>query len=324
MEITLKLSREAYEEMDYVISAIITQKENSELIEVLTKLVSADECYGFYRIFLSFLSRVQKVKSISSRTNFNLTLDLFKRHVNTNVAGYIKDKEIELPVILEELNIDASSIEGIDSTMRAQSILYSYCVEKFKSLIERGTEVELGMVILDNLYEAIMKDYCIKVLRMEATCVESEVTFNRKTYSGQDGFRELHGLLGGILESKNAVWESLNNSTIALDCTEAYNRLMDRSKTRMLPITKTGIEPIDRVLTLSTADNVSLIATEGTGKTTFCCMLAARELRAGFSVPFMCGETEEKIIVNMILSHFIYLETGYQITGKKYAIFTAC
>ena len=122
--------------------------------------------------------------------------------------------------------------------------------------------------------------------------------------------------LAKILEKK-ALWSGLDNSYIVLDSPEKYAQVMDRCKFRMAPICKIGLPPIDNFSTLTTADIINITATEGTGKTTFCCALAAREIRAGFSVIYMCGETVLSIIMNMVLSHFIYLETGYEISWKE-------
>lgn len=317
MDLGIKFSQRTLEEMDHVLSAIITSDDSSELIYSLLILVDKEECEGFYHIFIRFLERIAIMKTTTRQSKVKLSYELFKRHVNIGVKSMVEDPAVNINSILDELDFNDTIPDTDEGKLRRQQVLFSYCMEKYEELNSRQVNLLEGTLVLDTLYSSIIEDYSINSVRMGASVLQEGVQIGREEYKGSEGYLDLTRLTLAKVAEKQALWTNLQNSIIVMDSIENYNKLMEKNNARIKDICKLGLKPIDEYATLTTGDIVNLTATEGTGKTTFCCALSARQILAGYSVVYMCGETVPTIIVNMVLSHFIFLTRGYEINWKE-------
>ncbi len=316
--ICIKLSEDSQNEADIIISAILCNSNvNTELVSKFLTILEQDECSGFQYIIYGLLRRLERMK-ISSATlqSISISEDLFKNYVLINIDGFIKDPELNIRGIFSKLQ-ETPEMDTYDGEVRTKNILYSYLMNKFEETTQLNVSLEEGLYRLNNLYQSLMKDYSIQSIKLSVSCIENDVKLNKKVYSGPEGYFDLISNIKSKLERKKAIWESIDDSIDALDSIENYNKMRSMDKIDMTPIGSFGLEPIDRYADCCRSDIINVCATEGTGKTNYCAGFACREIMNGYSVIFMCGESGSTKITDMILSYYIFITTGFEISQRE-------
>lgn len=316
--ISIKLSESSQDEANVIISAILCNTDsNAELVNKFLTILEKDECSGFQYVIYGLLRRLERMK-ISSATlqNITITEQLFKNYILINIDSLVKDHELNLRGVFAAIQ-ETPEMDTYEGEIRTKNVLYSYLMNKFSELIKLNITIEEGMYRLNNLYQSILQDYSVQSLRLSVNCVEDKIQIGRKEYSGPEGYFDLIGNIKAKLERKKAIWESIDDSIDALDSIESYNRMRSNDKIDMTPIGTFGLEPIDRYAEACRSDIINICATEGTGKTTYCAGFACREIMNGYSVIFMCGESGSTKITDMILSYYIFLTTGFEISQRE-------
>jgi hypothetical protein len=316
--INIKLSEDSQNEADIILSAILcNSSSNTELVNKFLTILERDECSGFQYIMYGLLRRLERMK-ISSASLHSITIsqEMFKHYVLINIDNFIKDPELNLREIFAMLQ-ETPEMDTYDGEIRTKNILYSYLMNKFDELVTLNIPLEEGLFRLNNLYQSLMKDYSIQSIKLSANCIEDSVQINKKVFSGPEGYFDLISNIKSKLERKRAVWESIDDAIDALDSIENYNRMRANDKIDMTPIGTFGLEPIDRYADACRSDIINICATEGTGKTNYCAGFACREIMNGYSVIFMCGESGATKITDMILSYYIFITTGFEISQRE-------
>lgn len=318
VELKIKLSEESYQELDFVLSAILcSTSDNSELVYRYLTLVSKEELTGFYYLIYELIRRAERIKVRSSDIkNINISTELFKSYVLINIDDIVKDKELDIRAIFDTLQ-ETPEMDTYDGLLRTKNILYSYLMDKFEGLCKLNISLQEGTFRLDNLYQSILRDYSRQSVMISAMCLEDEVYIGKIKFTGADGYFDLINYIKAKIEKKKTIWSTIDDSIDILDSLENYNKMKANDKVDLTPIGTFGMPPIDDYAAACRSDIINICATEGTGKTNFCAGFACREIMNGYSVIFMCGESGQTKITDMILSHYIYLTTGYEISQKE-------
>lgn len=318
VELKIKLSEESYQELDMILSAILcSETDNSELVYRFLTLVAKEECTGFYYLIYEMIKRAERIKIRSvDIKNIKIDEDLFKSYILIGIDDMIKDPALGIREIFDTLQ-ETPEMDTYDGQLRTKNILYSYLMHKFEEIKNLKVTIQEGTFRLDNLYQSILRDYSRQSVMLSATCLEDEVYVGKVRFAGAEGYFDLINYIKAKIEKKKTIWSSIDDSIDVLDNIEDYNKMKANDKVDLTPIGTFGMPPIDEYAAACKSDIINICATEGTGKTNFCAGFACREIMNGYSVIFMCGESGQTKITDMIISNYIYVTTGYEISQKE-------
>lgn len=323
-KLSIKIGIDSYQQLDNIISAVLNADNiiGEDLIINLFKIVLPKECEKFYYIFLEFLERIQKIKTNTNVKCLHISEVLFKQYIIVNLNGLIVNDDVNIAAICEEVQepLITNTPEG---EVHSKHVLYSYCLLKFRELKDMKIDLPTGSMFLSTLYSSILTDYSLQSLKLSAIILENGIKLGDTVLMKSEGYSEFIAHINTKLTEKKKVWQSIQDDTVALNSLDDYNYFMNRDDFKRVEVCEYGLPPIDKYSHVYNTDIINITAMEGTGKTTYCCSFACREILAGYSVIFMCGESEKMKILHMILSHFIYLKTqkmgGYEIKWDEIA-----
>lgn len=315
--IKIKMSPDSTKELDYVLSAILCDTDNNlDLVRKVLTLVSQEECEQFYFVIHELLRRMERTQINTSVSKIEITEDMFKSFLLINIERFIKNSDVNIQAVLGEVQ-ETAVLDTYEGLIKTKNIFYTYSMNKFKELKAMNISIVEGTLRLDNLYQSIINDYSIQSVRLGAMCLEDVVYLGNREFSGADGYFELVNYTKAKIESKKSIWSSIESTVDVLDSIESYNKMKSEDKIDFSVTGTFGFPPIDDFAEVCRSDIINICATEGTGKTNYCAGFACREIMNGYSVIFMCGESGLTKITDMILSHYIYLTTGYEISQRE-------
>jgi len=322
--LAIKLSEDSYSQLDKVLSSILNAENliGETLLTDIFKMLSEKECTGFYYIILVFIKRIMRLRSTTKVEKLKLSEVLFKQYMNINSNELIQNPEVSVEEIgesvQEPVNMDTS--EGI---MSARRLLFSYCMEKFRAIRDEKIDITTGHMFLSTLFSSILNDYSVQSLRISAIILESGLKVGSEFLQGGEGYSDFNAYITTRIEEKRALVRGSSSDVIAFNSIEDYNSFMKNDNFKRKATCSYGFPPIDKLTPVYNTDIINITAMEGTGKTTYCCGFACREIMNGFSSIFMCGESELIKVLHMVLSHYIYLKTadlgGYEIGWDEIA-----
>lgn len=309
-DIQVSLSVQSLEILDLVYSSLINDSDNIEP-NVLTKLfivVNQSELRGFYAIFYQYIKRIKELNAITGSTKIKIADKAFEDFVNINMSSFITSDDINMISVLEDLEIEDTLSIKDDLIIRRKA--YEYCIKKY-TMIKNLKETASNLILnLDNLLNCVIKDYMEYNTYKTASILSEGLQIKDLTLIGADDSFDFTKLIMNIIEEKKQNYNLLNQNVLDLSNSNVYREAANNKNLKMVDICDYGLPPVDKIAHMTNQDIITLVASEGTGKTTYVAATAARELFNGYSVIFMAGETSKLKAINMVLSHFIYLRTS--------------
>lgn len=323
-KLKIKVGEDTYQQLDNVLSSIFNCENliGEQILQQLFSVIEIGECDKFYFIILSFLERVMQTRTVARAKTLRVSEELWKQYLTVNINKLISNDDVNLPGICEEVQEDLN-LTIPEGQVRAKQILYSYCMRKYREIRDMNIDITTGTLFLDTLHSSIQNDYSLQGLRLSSIVMDSGLTVGNEMLYQSSGYILLNNYINQKLMLKEQLWKLNSTSVTKLGSIEDYNNYMATDNSKIYETCIYGFPPIDKYAHVNNKDIINLTAMEGTGKTTYCCAFACRELLNGFNVIFMTGESEKTKIIHMILSHMIWLKTqdigGYQIDWKEIA-----
>lgn len=309
-DISLSLSPSSLEILDLIYSSIVNDSTNIEpaIFNRIFTVVELREVKGFYAIFYKYISRIKELNAITNSEHLKISDKSFEDFFNLNLTSFLTSEEIQINTILSDMEFnDAVKLQD-DMIIRRH--VYDYVMKKY-SLIKSMNETLTNLMLnLDNLLSSVKKDYLEFNIYQSASILSEGLNLKGLTLIGSEDCHEFNKFIINIVDRKIQDYNLLNSNVTDLSNMDSYRELAKNSNMIMKPICQYGFPPIDNISGMTNQDIITLVASEGTGKTNYCAATAAREIVNGFSVIFMAGETVKLKAIHMVLSHLIYLRTS--------------
>jgi len=309
-DIELTLSTNTLEILDLVYSSLINEGDKINLVE-LNKffiVVEQKELKGFYAIFYKYIKRIKELNALTNSTKIKISDKAFENYLNINITAFLSSEEIQLISVLNDMEID--NVINIQDDLIIRKKAFDYCIKKYKMIKSLGETSSNLILNLDNLLSCVINDYLEYSIFKNAEILSEGTNLKSLTLIGSEDSFNFTKLILNIIEEKKNDYNLLDENILDLSSIEKYREASQNANLKMFNICEYGFPPIDKIAHMTNQDIITLVASEGTGKTTYFAATAAKELFAGRSIIFMAGETAKLKIANMILSHFIYLRTS--------------
>lgn len=316
-----KYSDETLIVLDEVLSGIVNSsgaedtkvlKSREGLINRLMTVIDIDECSDFYYVVMEYMNRLIRMQTLNPDLTIELSKTGIKSYLQVNARRLIKVKDVNIEALAQDNGV-TFNLNIAEHEQRARNFLFTYCMKKIEELESLKISLIDAMIKLDALYESVMTDYSHYCIHTEAMILEGAVNINREIYSGSEGYFKFLQYAMGKHEQRKSKWMNDKENYLMIESVEEYNKINSKAGEDVYEVAKFNIEPFDEVGSIMAGDIMTLIGDEGTGKTNYMINLATPILMKGNSVIVMCGESKKIKILNMFLSRFIYLTTGYKI-----------
>ena len=316
-----KYSEDTCKILHKIISCVLPKegkdtKDIEELTKKLLTLVDKQETNGFYYVILDIFSRISRIKSFSPHTEIVVSRGTFSASLQVNINRYLKSRDVGLETLLSEYDVDAN-LNTPDGQLIAKSFFYDYCMKMYDNCVNTDIDMVEGFTLLESLYQCILDDLSLTTLHTSARILENGVMIKGKEYKNGEGYFEHIREVLSLKSDQEVKWEHNRESIYIINSIEDYNNLNNQSRLSLYPIGKFNVQPFDEKTHITSGDIISIIGDEGTGKTNYLVMQSVDQIVQGHSIIFMCGESHPAKIINMMLSRFIFLETGNKIGWKE-------
>lgn len=302
-----------------IISAILPResndKETNRAIKDLTneflQMLSEGELYGasfcFYKIFKNTLYVTVFRKAYSGI----LTKEIFESACSGAVDDLLTNPQFDAERFFSE-NGQVFQLKVQSDYNKASDFLYSRLLELYDEYYSNNVSVEEAVSTLANLKLSLLQSKQAMITSMLAKCLQSNgVWYNKKKYCGTDDWIKLNQLLTKELETKLALTEQSNNDTncFILDSSRSARVYDSEYAVNKKPSWFTRIPPIDALSPIRTGDILTIVSTEGFGKTSLLQQLIYNALMQGKNVLYMVGEMPISFMKHRIESMHIYTQT---------------
>lgn len=326
MNLQVKLDEEAIEILDRITACLIytnkeeqvfNEKQAYEAYLEISKLIKLEELPGEHFVIYKMLENSAKIRLRKNIYPFKLSETLFDTNLQVGIERLLSVYEKNVIDIIERLggNTDLSIPLNFQSGC---SLVYSACLEKFKDLCNLQVKTEDVMSYIEQ-FKVKLKNLLIKV----GIVTQSEILLNglklgKKLYKGSEGVEEFISIFPSLIANRFKS-DNIFTKITEFRSVEDVKLFNQNNKYEVTPLFGMGFKPLDNVFQIRTCDIVTVVGSEGVGKTNFGVYQGINAIYAGKDVLYMCGESQELKIRNMFLSHHIFRKFGYRIKWSELA-----
>lgn len=280
-------------------------------------IIKSEELYGFYLIIYRFLERGQKYAVLRKTTPITLNRDNFDRALSDSIELFIKSSEFDADRFFSEygLNYNLDIPKELNSAIDSA---YTILLEKYDSLFELKFKTEDISNELVTLSQSLEIEYCILASQVGADILANGVNERGVTYTGAAVFKSnVRSILDMIDMRFSLEDKTMFNKTHILNDYQSRELYMEQNKVQIAPLFQSSIQPIANMCTYRTQDIVTVVANEGTGKTTFGATEIYAALIQGNNVLALTGETATAKFVAMLESIHMFRAFGIRLTIQE-------
>lgn len=273
----------------------------------LKTILSREDARGLHYVFYVIFDKYFSLASSVGTENFkiNITAERFSSAVANNLPDLILEPQLEVDVLM------AAEGKSADITIptvqqEVMGVVYEKLMALYSECLEIGSSYDDAMSSIIDLKDIVKANLIDSSIAAQRAIMSTGLRFGRKTYRGPSGWVE-------YTQDVTRRISELDQSTVGdLECDgiEKAESIDGRVKALSTALCNYGIPQLDDYTPMLCHRLVVLVARENVGKTRVFIHLIAALIRAGVKPFFACGESPKELMLNNIISSYIYQEYG--------------
>lgn len=289
----------------------------------LFKILKLEETQGDIWLIYYALIRMSEIRAFDKDFQFVLDKRSFSKSLESNITDLVfSNKNVFIPYLNQN---------GIDSHLDIQKVLeeasdfiYSSTMETFEEIQEMDVDVNDALKYMDILKDTILAMLSKKSLILGSKIISGEGAYVAgEFYKGSKDYVTFSKMVPSLISSRFSDYLKTRKTSISLTDLATFKAYSTDDTTKIEKLFNIGFEPLDEVFSICTGDLITLVGDEGVGKTNTAVHILMQNIMEGHDVFMMTGESSLTKIVNMCISHYIYVKTGYQFTWKEIMNYTS-
>ena len=283
----------------------------------LEKVIYLDETQGDMWVLYYGLTNLSRLKSVSRDVTFVLDRRSFQKSLENMITDLVnRNRDVFIRYLSEngiETNLDIQK-----NLEDASNFVYSSTLDTFDELSDEDLDVNDCLKYID-----ILKNVVLSMLSMESLTAGAEILssddgryINGRVYKGPEDYVEYLSVAKNLVASRFTDYLSTNRKSVSLTDLTTLKQFKSDDIVTIKPLFSLGWEPLEGI-PISTGDIITLVGDEGVGKTNTAIYMLMKNIMNGGSVLMMTGESSISKILNMCISHYLYLQTGKQVQWKE-------
>lgn len=311
--------------LDGIISGLLPHENYDSstfglLYPTLKTIVDTADTRGLYYIFYVVFDKYMSLASALPPGKFQIkiTAERFSTALENNLPDLILEPKTAVADLMAEegksadINIPTVQQEVMGSLYTRAMALYDKC-------FKMAATYDDGMSRIVDLKDIVKANLIMTGIGSQQVIMATGLKRGRKNYIGPSGWLEFQqNLVREVSELDRADEGDLECNGI--DMVTGVDKNNEEMST---PLAEYGIQQLDDATPMLKHRLVVMVAKENTGKTQVCIHLIAKLIRAGVKPFFACGESPQGLMLNCIISSYIFQEYNhhiepYYISGKGY------
>lgn len=321
--IAYKITSDQQAMLDKIISGVLPHENfdsdvASDVLSDLFDTLRENEVYGVYYVIFHIFKNIKAVHLYRKSFGTILNRNVFESSVATSVQELIKREEFGANLYFRDygktynLEIQAELNDAVD-------FCYTELMNKYDELFEMAVPTGESLAHI----EVLKEDMKITMSQI-ATTIQGQIltTGYQYKYSTLRGYSDWLSFTDGCMRELSVRFSDKLSARYTPSVISSYDdslRFNEENKMEIRPLYYMGWEPIDNITCINTGDILTIVATEGVGKTRLVIDQVLKALLAGVNCMVICGETNKAEMKYNIESAVICHFTGMQLKFTEIA-----
>ena len=271
----------------------------------LKMVLGTEDARGLYWLFYRVFDKYFSIASSMPKGQFkiNLTRDRFSNALANNLPDFILDPKLDVPTLMAEEG-KSSDITLPTVQQEIMGVVYEKAIGLYDECFELAKSYEDAMSRVIDLRDVIKANLIETGFGMQRTIMSTGLRLGRRNYLGTSGWLEyVQHLARQVSEMENQDDDDLvcDGIDVALSTEQSNKELKE-------PLAGYGIPQLDDKTPMLKHRLCVLVGKENTGKTRIIIHLIAKLIREGVKPFFACGESVAGLMLDYIISSYIYQE----------------
>lgn len=322
ISVDLRMDEELTKVVNLMISAMLPHENYDPdcflaSLDYALSYIKLDEFKMEYRVILSALSELGKIKVHSLEYKPKLTREIFENIITVSIEDLITDNTLGI--------IEYLTFEGLNNNLTIQTTkelamqkLYTLSIELYDVCFKLAQDSNTVANYIPEYKAAFIGHTAMEGIKAQSNILMGSLSVGRRVYSGNADWLEYTQTMASEINTRISAVEEDNSLTV-VDSLAKANEMLKDLQTAFIPIANWGIPELDgNGISAGTPilrhRLVVAVGAVNVGKTMFSIDAAVNVVLAGNKIVYMVGEGVKAGVWGNLLINYINKKWGKFVT----------